>query len=133
MAESARGYGEPGRRVPRSPFVFGLLATSGALVAIVAFAGVRRTGTVLAMLVAAAYFAIGLDIPVTAMVRRGLRRGTAVLLIALAALVVAVAVLAAGLPAAGRPAERVLPANCPTSWPASRPTPVSATARPARS
>jgi len=99
MAETARGYGQPGRRVPRSPFVFGLLATSGALVAIVAFAGVRRSGTVLAMLVAAAYFAIGLDIPVTAMVRRGLRRGTAVLLIALAALVVAVAVLAAGVPA----------------------------------
>jgi predicted PurR-regulated permease PerM len=50
------------------------------------------------MLVAAAYFAIGLDIPVSAMVRRGLRRGTAVLLIALAALVVVAGLLIAGLP-----------------------------------
>jgi predicted PurR-regulated permease PerM len=96
MAEP--GYGEPGRWVRGSPFLFGLFAGAGVLVAIVAFAGVRRSGTVLLMLVAAAYFAIGLDIPVAAMVRRGLRRGVAVGLIGLAALAVVVTVLAVGVP-----------------------------------
>ena len=91
MVEPGR-YGEPGPRVRTSPFVFGLLATAGALLAIVALFGIARVGTVLVMLVAATYFAIGLDRPVQLLVRRGLSRVAAVGVIALA-----VAKLATGL------------------------------------
>ena len=73
MVEPGR-YGEPGPRVRTSPFLFGLLATAGGLLAIVALFGIARVGTVLVMLVAATYFAIGLDRPVQLLVRRGLSR-----------------------------------------------------------
>jgi len=81
MVEPGR-YGEPGPRVRTSPFLFGLLATAGGLLAIVALFGIARVGTVLVMLVAATYFAIGLDRPVQLLVRRGLSRVAAVGIIA---------------------------------------------------
>jgi predicted PurR-regulated permease PerM len=97
MVEPGR-YGEPGPRVRTSPFAFGLLATAGGLLAIVALIALGRVGTVLVMLVAATYFAIGLDRPVHLLMRRGLRRTVAVGLIALALVVVACGVLALALP-----------------------------------
>jgi predicted PurR-regulated permease PerM len=86
MVEPGR-YGEPGPRIRTSPFLFGLLATAGGLVAITGLLGLRRVSTVLLMLVAATYFATGLGRPVRLLVRRGMRRTVAVGLIALAGLV----------------------------------------------
>src|SRR5215831_15397402 len=97
MVEPGR-YGEPGPRVRTSPFLFGLLATAGGLLAIITLFGVLRAGTVLVMLVAATYFAIGLDRPVRLLVRRGLRRGVAVGLIALAGLILLCALAFVAIP-----------------------------------
>jgi predicted PurR-regulated permease PerM len=77
MVEPGR-CGEPGPRVRTSPFLSGLLATAGGLLAIVALFGIARVGTVLVMLIAATYFAIGLDRPVQLVVRRGLSRVAAI-------------------------------------------------------
>jgi predicted PurR-regulated permease PerM len=88
MAESAaRGYREPGRPFRGAPFTLGLLAAGGALVAIAGFEALQRLGSVLMMIVAALFLAIGLNQPTQALVRRGLRRGTAVVLVVLASLV----------------------------------------------
>lgn len=54
------GFGEPGRPLRRSAFLFGLTAGAGALVAFVALLGLRQLGTVLMMLVAATFLAVGL-------------------------------------------------------------------------
>jgi predicted PurR-regulated permease PerM len=97
MVEPGR-YGEPGPRVRTSPFLFGLLATAGGLLAIVALFGIARVGTVLVMLVAATYFAIGLDRPVQLLVRRGLSRVAAVGIIALAVVALACGLLALVVP-----------------------------------
>jgi predicted PurR-regulated permease PerM len=97
MVEPGR-YGEPGPRVRMSPFLFGLLAVAGGLLAIVGLLGLRRVSTVLLMLVAATYFAIGLDRLVQLLVRRGMRRIFAVALIAVAGLAVLVAVVALAAP-----------------------------------
>jgi hypothetical protein len=68
VAESAqKGYGEPGQRLRVSPLLLGLLATAGAAITVLDVAAVRRTATVLVMLVAAWYLAIGLDRLVLAM------------------------------------------------------------------
>jgi predicted PurR-regulated permease PerM len=93
------GFGTPGRSLRATPFLFGLFAAAGALVTLVAFVGVRRVGVVLMMLVAAGYFAVGLDRPVAAMVQRGLGRGTAVLIVVAAGLLLVCAVIGAGIPA----------------------------------
>src|SRR5215467_7568115 len=97
MVEPGR-YGEPGPRVRTSPFLFGLLATAGGLLAIVALIGLQRVGTVLVMLIAATYFAIGLDRPVQLLVRRGLSRIVAVGVVALAIVAVVCGVLALAVP-----------------------------------
>lgn len=91
-------YGQPGGRLRASPFLFGLLAGAGAVIAVIGFLGLQRVVTVLAMLVAALFFGLGLDRPVSWMVRRGLKRVTAVALIALAGLVFVCGGLAVGLP-----------------------------------
>jgi predicted PurR-regulated permease PerM len=49
----------PGRLT--TPVVIGLLAGAGALVAVAGFAGVRRAASVLTMLIAASFLAIGLE------------------------------------------------------------------------
>src|SRR5262249_51244994 len=68
VAESAqKGYGSPGQRLRVSPLLFGLLATAGAAVTLLGVAAIRRTATVLVVLVAAWYLAIGLDRLVVAM------------------------------------------------------------------
>lgn len=73
------------------PFRFGLMAGAGALVAFVGYLAVRQVGTVLAMLLAALFFAIGLDRPVNSLMRKGMTRGWAV-----AVLVVGLNILACG-------------------------------------
>jgi predicted PurR-regulated permease PerM len=92
-------YGEPGRRLRASPFLFGALATAGAAIVAVAFLGLYRIGTVIAMIVAAGFFALGLDRPVSAMQRRlSMGRGLAVTIVALAGLLFVCGVLALGVP-----------------------------------
>jgi predicted PurR-regulated permease PerM len=97
--ETPVSYGEPGRRLRASPFLFGALATAGAAIAAIAFLGLYRIGTVLAMIVAAGFFALGLDRPVSALQRRlRLRRGVSVGIVALAGLVFFCGALAIGVP-----------------------------------
>jgi predicted PurR-regulated permease PerM len=98
-------YGEPGRRLRASPFLFGVLATTGAAIAAIAFLGLYRIGTVIAMIVAAGFFALGLDRPVSAMQRRlHLGRGVAVTIVALTGLLFVCGVLALGIPPLARQA-----------------------------
>ncbi|MBB5873129.1 putative PurR-regulated permease PerM [Allocatelliglobosispora scoriae] len=80
----ADGYGERGRPLTRSPFLIGLTAAAGALVAIITLIGVKQLSTILVMLFAAFFLAVGLDRPVAALTRRGMRRGVAVLLVVIA-------------------------------------------------
>jgi predicted PurR-regulated permease PerM len=81
------------------------MATAGAVLTLIAFGGVRRTSVILAMLLAAAFFAIGLDRVVVRLVRRGLRRGVAIAVLALSGLVVACAIAAVGVPALAQQVE----------------------------
>jgi predicted PurR-regulated permease PerM len=71
-------YGVPGAPLRSSRFVFGLTAGAGVLVALLVVAGVHRAVGVIGMLVAATFIALGLDRPVAALMRRGLRRPMAV-------------------------------------------------------
>jgi predicted PurR-regulated permease PerM len=77
----------PGGRTTRSPFVIGLIAAGGALVMVTAFLALYRLATVIVMLVAATFLAIGLDRPTAALTRRGLRRGTAIAILAATTLI----------------------------------------------
>ena len=82
-------FGLPGRKLGFSPFVLGLGFTLGALVVIAIGFGVRRAGTIIVILIVAGFVAVGLDRPVSTMVRHGMRRGVAVGVVALVGLVVA--------------------------------------------
>jgi predicted PurR-regulated permease PerM len=85
---AAARFGRPGRRMAASPLIVGMFASLGVLITIAVAFGVRRAGTVIVILIVAGFLAIGLDRPVMAMVRHGLRRSTAVLLLIVAAVVV---------------------------------------------
>ena len=80
----------PGRLT--APVVIGLLAGAGALLAVAGFAGVRRAASVLTMLIAASFLAIGLERPVLALTSRGMRRPIAVVVV-----IAGLAVLVLGL------------------------------------
>src|SRR5262245_37990360 len=74
----------------RTPFSFGLLAGGGALLAFAIFLGVGRLSTIIVMLAASTFFTLGLERPVRALMRRGMRRGVAVALLSIGILLVGV-------------------------------------------
>lgn len=80
------------------PFRYGLFAGIGALLAFTAFLGLGRLSTILTMLVAATFFTLGLERPLRALTRRGMRRGTAVTLLSAAVLVVIVGLIVVVVP-----------------------------------
>lgn len=80
-------YGRPGRRISRDhPFVIAFIATLGVAVAALLVEAVILARQVLVLLLVSAFLAVGLDPAVRWLVRQGLRRSLAVLLIVLAAL-----------------------------------------------
>lgn len=70
------------------PFRFGLLAATGALLIVIAALALHQLFTVLTMLTAAAFLAIGLNRPVEMMMRRGMKRGAAIALLVLGFVIV---------------------------------------------
>ena len=80
-------YGRPGARISRDhPFVVAFVATFGVAAAYVLLKAVVAARQVLVLILIAGFLAVGLDPAVRWLVRRGLRRSFAVLLIVLAAL-----------------------------------------------
>jgi predicted PurR-regulated permease PerM len=78
--ERADEVGTPGRPLnQRSPFMWGLLGGSGALVALWLGQLVLRVGSVLVLVVVALFLAVGLNPLVELLMRRGLKRPWAVL------------------------------------------------------
>src|SRR6187551_2001334 len=67
-------YGVPGPSLRSSRFVFGLTAGAGVITVLLLVAGVHRALGVVGMLITAMFIALGLDRPVAALMRRGLRR-----------------------------------------------------------
>ena len=76
-----------------TPLVTGMLAGAGALVAVVGLFGAWRASSVIVTVVGAWFLAIGLERPVLALTRRGLRRPLAVAVVAAVAVLLAAGVL----------------------------------------
>jgi predicted PurR-regulated permease PerM len=77
-------FGIPGEPLQRhSPFYIGFFGALGALVAIMLMDAVAATRTYLVLIVVSFFIAVGLDPVVRWLVRRGLRRGLAVAIVAL--------------------------------------------------
>jgi predicted PurR-regulated permease PerM len=80
-------WGRPGQRISRNhPFIIGFLAALGVAVAAGLVEAVLIARQVLVLILVAAFLAVGLDPAVRWLVRRGLRRSIAVLVITIAAL-----------------------------------------------
>ena len=80
-------YGKPGRAISRDhPFVIAFTAALGVATAALLVEAVLVARQVLVLFLVAAFLAVGLDPAVRWLVRRGLRRSVAVLLIVIAAL-----------------------------------------------
>ena len=80
-------FGKPGQAISRDhPFVVAFIATLGVATAALLVEAVLVARQVLVLFMVAAFLAVGLDPAVRWLVRRGLRRSIAVLLIAVAAL-----------------------------------------------
>lgn len=93
------GFGAPGRRFDRrSPFWIGLFGGLGVGVAYVVGASVVAARSVLLLIALAFFIAVGLEPVVALLHRRGIRRGLAVLVVALAALAAFVGFLAIAIP-----------------------------------
>lgn len=87
-------YGHPGPPISRhAPFYRGFLGALGVLVALLLAAAVRQAAAVLVLVLISAVLAVGLDPLVAFAVRRGLRRGWAVLGVALLFFAVVAAVV----------------------------------------
>jgi len=87
QVDEANPYGKPGQRISRDhPFIVAFTATLGVAVAALLVEAVLVARQVLVLFLVAAFIAVGLDPAVRWLVRRGLRRSIAVLLIALGAL-----------------------------------------------
>ena len=80
-------WGRPGRRISRNhPFIIGVLATLGVARAAALVEAVIVARQVLVLILVAAFLAVGLDPAVRWLVRQGVRRSIAVLIITIAAL-----------------------------------------------
>nr|WP_229783405.1 AI-2E family transporter [Pilimelia anulata] len=79
-------FGTPGRPLARSPFVFGFVFALGALAAFMLFRALSDAAGMLVLVFSALFLAIGLNPAVEALQRLRMRRGFAVLIVALAVL-----------------------------------------------
>jgi len=99
VAEKTGGLGTPGRPVNRrSPFMIGLTAAFGVAVAYGLIELVLKSRSVLILVFLAFFIAAGLDPLVGMLVRRGLPRWTAVLIVIIGVLAVVGGFLAAAIP-----------------------------------
>ncbi|MDQ1715655.1 MAG: hypothetical protein QOC60_1600, partial [Frankiaceae bacterium] len=79
-------FGRPGRPMDRrSPFYMGFVGAIGALLAILLSRVITQVTSVLILVLIAAFLAVGLDPMVRSLVKRGMRRGVAVLIVAICA------------------------------------------------
>lgn len=92
----------------RSPFAVGFFITLGALTAFGLVFGLVRIASVLLLVMLALYLALGMNPLVERLSSRGLRRGLAVLLVALGALAVLALAFWAVLPVAYEQINRLL-------------------------
>ncbi|MGL5405586.1 MAG: AI-2E family transporter [Propionibacteriaceae bacterium] len=74
------------RLLRMSPFAIGFLGTMGGLIALFLWGAVQQVGPILTMVVVGLFLALGLNPIVESMTRRGLPRGLAVAVVALAAI-----------------------------------------------
>jgi len=82
QADEENPFGRPGRRIARDhPFIVGFIGALGVATALLLVEAVIATRQVLLLILIAAFLAVGLDPAVRWLVRRGLRRPLAVLVI----------------------------------------------------
>ncbi len=99
MTVTGRRYGIPGMPLsPGHPFYLGFVGALGALLAIGAVGMLRDLSNVLTLIVVALFLALALDPGVSALTRRGLQRGWAVLVVVLAVVAVFAGLISAVLP-----------------------------------
>ena len=92
-------FGRPGRPMDRrSPFYVGFVGAIGALFAILLSRIVTQVTSVLILVLIAAFLAVGLDPMVRGLARRGMRRGIAVTIVALSAVLLLGVFVAAVVP-----------------------------------
>jgi predicted PurR-regulated permease PerM len=85
--DSPHPFGRPGRPMSRhSPFYVGFVGTIGALAAIVLGLAIKQVGSVLILIIVAAFLAVGLNPLVEWLMHRGLRRPWAVAVVSLGVL-----------------------------------------------
>ncbi|MGH3648181.1 MAG: AI-2E family transporter, partial [Micromonosporaceae bacterium] len=96
--QSERPYGEPGKPLSQSPFLVGLTAGLGLMIAYVAYLGLRDIWSILVLVVVSAFLAIGLNPAVVRLQKLGLTRGLAVTVVALVGLLVSCGGLLAVIP-----------------------------------
>jgi predicted PurR-regulated permease PerM len=82
-AEDVGRFGRPGQPLARSPFVVGLTAGLGLVLAYSAYLMVKNALSILVLIFIAMFLAIGLNPAVVRLQRLGLRRGIAVALVGL--------------------------------------------------
>lgn len=105
MHDRCIGVQPPASRPPRQPLVerpfrFGLWVGLALLLVYVAASLIRSVGTVLTILVAAGFFAVGLNPVIKWLMARGLRRGTSVTILFFAFLLIGCGFLALLIPLA---------------------------------
>jgi predicted PurR-regulated permease PerM len=82
-AEAIGRFGRPGRPLARSPFVVGLTAGLGLVLAYSAYLAIQNALSILVLIFIAMFLAIGLNPAVVRLQRLGLRRGVAVAVVGL--------------------------------------------------
>jgi len=87
-AEPAGPFGAPGKPLTRSPFLVGLTAGLGLVLAYLAYQSIRSAWSVLVLIIVSGFLAIGLNPAVVRLERLGLSRGLAVTVVALGGLLV---------------------------------------------
>lgn len=92
-------FGRPGPPIDRrNPFMIGLLGGFGLILAYAIFLGIRNAASILVLIFIASFLAIGLNPAVSWLRRRGIPRGGAVAIVALAVLALLVGAVVALVP-----------------------------------
>lgn len=91
-------YGRPGAPLAHSPFMVGMTAGFGLLVAYLSYQAVRSVWSILVLVIVSGFLAVGLNPAVVRLQRIGLRRGLAVTVVALTGLLFACGGLFAVIP-----------------------------------